>query len=79
MKEEPRFRQKERRHMLPDVVAKPARMAAGVPAWQVVLAVVLTLAAIAAATWLASRIYANSVLRTGARVGFLEALRGSGP
>jgi ABC-2 type transport system permease protein len=59
-------------------VAMPARMAAGAPAWQVGLAVVLTLATIGAAIWLASRIYANSVLRIGARVGFGEALRGSG-
>ncbi|MBV9282560.1 MAG: ABC transporter permease [Chloroflexi bacterium] len=58
-------------------VAMPARMAADAAAWQVVLAVVLTLAAIGGATWLAARIYANSVLRTGARVGFGEALRGS--
>jgi ABC-2 type transport system permease protein len=59
-------------------VAMPARMAASAPAWQVALAVALTLVAVGAATWLASRIYANSVLRTGARVGFGEALRGSG-
>jgi hypothetical protein len=33
------------------------------------------LAAIGAAAWAASRVYANSVLRFGARVPFLEALR----
>ncbi len=57
-------------------VAMPARMAAGAPAWQVGLAVVLTLATIRAAIWLASRIYANAVLRTGARVALSEALHG---
>jgi ABC-2 type transport system permease protein len=57
-------------------VAMPARMAAGAPAWQVGLAVVVTLATIGAAIWLASRIYVNSVLRTGARVSLSEALHG---
>ena len=57
-------------------VAMPARMAAGAPAWQVVLAATLTLATIGAATWLAARIYANSVLRTGARIRLGEALQG---
>jgi len=57
-------------------VAMPARMAAGAPEWQVGLAVVLTLATIGAAIWLASRIYVNSVLRTGARVSLREALHG---
>lgn len=60
-------------------VAMPARIAAGAPALQVALATILTLAAIGAATWLASHIYSNSVLRTGARIGFGEALRGGGP
>jgi ABC-2 type transport system permease protein len=57
-------------------VAMPARMATGAPAWQVGLAVVLTLATIGAAIWLASRIYANAVLRTGVRVALSEALHG---
>ncbi|MDF2979549.1 MAG: ABC-type Na+ efflux pump permease component [Actinomycetospora sp.] len=53
----------------------PARVALGVvPAGQVVLAFGLTLAFTAATLWLGGRIYANSVLRTGARVGFREAL-----
>jgi ABC-2 type transport system permease protein len=55
-------------------VAMPARMAAIAPAWQVGLAAVLTLATIGAAIWLAARIYANAVLRTGARVSLGEAL-----
>ena len=57
-------------------VAMPVRMATGVPVWQVGVAAVLTLATIGAAIWLAARIYANSVLRTGARVALSEALRG---
>ncbi len=57
-------------------VAMPARMAAGAPEWQVGLAVVLTLATIGAAIWLASRIYANAVLRMGVRVALSEALHG---
>ncbi|ANZ36550.1 ABC transporter permease [Lentzea guizhouensis] len=57
-------------------ILMPGRMAMGVaPTWQVVLAVVLALAAIAAITWLGGKVYANAVLRTGARVKLREALR----
>jgi ABC-2 type transport system permease protein len=53
----------------------PARIALGVaPVGQVVLAFALTLGFTAATLWLGGRIYANSVLRTGARVSFREAL-----
>ncbi|QUQ69422.1 ABC transporter permease [Kutzneria sp. CA-103260] len=56
----------------------PARIALGVaPTWQVVLAVVLMIAAIVAVTWLAGRIYRNAVLQTGGRVRVLDALRTS--
>ncbi|GAA3459987.1 ABC transporter permease [Saccharothrix longispora] len=54
----------------------PGRMAMGVaPLWQVLLAVVLALAAVAAITWLGGRVYSNAVLRTGARVRLRDALR----
>jgi len=54
----------------------PGRMAIGVaPLWQVLLAVVLALGAVAAITWLGGKIYANAVLRTGSRVKLREALR----
>jgi ABC-2 type transport system permease protein len=57
-------------------VLMPGRMAVGVaPAWQVVLAVLLALAAIAALTWLGGRVYAGAVLRTGSRVRLRDALR----
>ncbi|MET9628165.1 ABC transporter permease [Lentzea sp. NPDC006480] len=57
-------------------ILMPGRMALGVaPAWQVLLAVVLALAAIAAITWLGGKVYANAVLRTGARVKLREALK----
>jgi ABC-2 type transport system permease protein len=53
----------------------PARAALGVaPFWQVAVAALLTLVAIAAVVWLAARIYRNSVLRTGSRVTLREAL-----
>ena len=56
----------------------PARMATGeAQAWQVVVAVVLSIAATAGVTWLAARIYGNSVLRVGTRVGWLDALGGA--
>ena len=59
-------------------VLMPARMATGeAQAWQVVVAVVLSIAATAGMTWLASRIYTNSVLRVGTRVAWRDALRGA--
>jgi ABC-2 type transport system permease protein len=57
-------------------ILMPGRMAIGVaPLWQVLLAVVLALAAVAAITWLGGKIYSNAVLRTGSRVKLREALR----
>jgi ABC-2 type transport system permease protein len=59
-------------------VLMPARMATGdAQAWQVAVAVVLTLGAIAGLNVLAARIYSNSVLRIGSRVKLLEAWRGA--
>ena len=59
------------------VVLMPARIATGdAQLWQVVVAVVLTLAEIVALNALAARIYANSVLRIGTRVKFVQAWRG---
>jgi ABC-2 type transport system permease protein len=55
----------------------PMRIAeVGVPAWQVGLAMALTVAAIAGVVRLAARIYANSVMRIGPRVRFIDALHG---
>ncbi len=52
----------------------PARIAlGGVPIWQVALAFALTLAFTAGVLVLGGRIYARSVLRTGARVSLREA------
>ncbi|AEA22881.1 ABC transporter permease [Pseudonocardia benzenivorans] len=54
----------------------PARAAMGVaPMWQVLVAIALTVLAIVGVVLLAARIYKNSVLRTGSRVGLREALR----
>jgi ABC-2 type transport system permease protein len=59
-------------------VLMPARMAAGdAQAWEIVVAVVLTLLGIAGLNALAARIYSNSVLRVGSRVKLLEAWRGA--
>lgn len=56
-------------------ILMPIRMAAGdAPTWQVLIAVALTLLAIAATLWLGGRVYANSVLRFGARVKLRQAL-----
>ncbi len=54
----------------------PGRMAIGAaPAWQVVLAVVLALGAAVGVVWVGGKVYANAVLRTGARVRLRDALR----
>jgi ABC-2 type transport system permease protein len=54
------------------------RMAAGgVPLWEGLLAIVLVLSSIAGMTWLGARIYANSILRFGARIKLTDALRRS--
>ena len=56
----------------------PARAAIGVASgWEQLIALVLALIAIAVVVRLAARIYQNSVLRTGAKVTWAEALRGT--
>lgn len=58
-------------------ILMPARIATGdAQGWQVAIAVVLELAAIAGLNSLAARIYANSVMRIGSRVRLAEAWRG---
>jgi ABC-2 type transport system permease protein len=60
-------------------ILMPIRIAAGdAPLWQGMLAILLTLISIAGATWLGARVYANSVLRFGARVRLRDALRRTG-
>lgn len=54
----------------------PARYALGVaPLWQVGVAALLALVTIVLVVRVAGRVYANSILRTGARVRLREALR----
>jgi len=58
-------------------ILMPARIATGdAQLWQVVVAAVLTIAAIAGLNALAARIYSNSVLRIGSRVPLGQAWRG---
>lgn len=58
----------------------PVRTTGGdVPIWQLGVALALTAAAIAGLTWLAGRVYANSAMRIGTRVRFMDAFRGKGP
>lgn len=64
--------------MIPPIspVIMPSGMATGdIAPWQALVALVLTLVTAGAATWVASRISANSVLRIGARVKLRDALR----
>jgi ABC-2 type transport system permease protein len=54
----------------------PMRLAmGGVPVWEAVVSVGLVLALIPALVWLSGRIYGNAVMRSGARVKLLDALR----
>lgn len=48
----------------------------GVPVWQTVLALALTVAVLPVLLWLAARIYRNAIVRTGTKVRLREALRG---
>ena len=58
-------------------VAMPMRLFLGQAAWwELVVSLLLLVATCAAAIWLGSRIYSNSLLRMGARVKLGEALRG---
>jgi ABC-2 type transport system permease protein len=58
-------------------ILMPVRMAGGdVPPWQIGLALVLTVAAIAGLIRLAGRVYANAAMRIGTRVRFMDAFRG---
>lgn len=58
-------------------VVMPGRYAMGVaPLWEVLVAALVALLTIAVVVRLAGRVYANSILRTGARVGLREALSG---
>ncbi|KAA1028755.1 ABC transporter permease [Pseudonocardia sp. EV170527-09] len=58
----------------------PARTALGVTAWwEPALAYLLALAALAGMVLLSARVYRNSVLRTGARVRWRDALRAGRP
>ncbi|WP_106399155.1 ABC transporter permease [Actinocorallia populi] len=53
----------------------PIRAVYGAPLWEQLASIGVTLVVIAALVWLAGRIYANSVLRTGGRVSLKEAMR----
>ncbi len=58
-------------------ILMPVRTTGGdLPAWQIGLALALTVAAIVGLIWLAGRVYANSAMRIGSRVRFIEAFRG---
>ena len=58
----------------------PMRVAAGgVPAGQMALALVLTLATAVAAIWFGARVYRGGITRTGARLTLREALGRGGP
>lgn len=56
----------------------PARYALGAaPLWEVGVSALIAVVAIVVVVRLAGRVYANSILRTGSRVGLVEAVRGS--
>jgi ABC-2 type transport system permease protein len=54
----------------------PMRLAmGGVPVWQAIVSVVLVVALIPLLVWLAGRIYANAVMRSGGKVKLRDAMR----
>lgn len=54
----------------------PIRLAmGGVPGWEAALSVALVVALIPVLVWLAGKIYANAVMRSGARVKLRDAIR----
>ncbi|MGC8633230.1 MAG: ABC transporter permease [Candidatus Limnocylindrales bacterium] len=58
-------------------ILMPVRTTGGdVAAWQLGLALALTVAAIVGLIWLAGRVYANSAMHIGSRVRFMDAFRG---
>lgn len=66
--------------MLPIVstMIMPGRMAEGsVPAWQIAVAIVATVAAAVVFVRIGSRLYERTLLRTGGKVGYREALKES--
>ncbi len=59
-------------------IVMPARLAMGpVPAWQLALAILELIGVTYAVARLAARVYATSLMRGGARVGWSAALRGA--
>ncbi len=59
-------------------LAMPARVAYGEPALrEIVFSAALMIPAIVGMVWLAGRIYAGAILRTGPRVRLLQAFRSS--
>ncbi len=58
-------------------ILMPVRVSGGdLPVWQEGLALALTVATIAGLVWLAGRVYANSAMRIGSRIRFMDAFRG---
>lgn len=56
-------------------IMMPMRAAVGAPQWQLWTALALSLVALGVLVWLAGRMYASSVLHTGARIRMRDALR----
>lgn len=57
----------------------PVRAVFGAPWWEQALSLGVTVVVVVALVWLAGRMYSNSVLRTGGRVGLKEAIAGGSP
>jgi ABC-2 type transport system permease protein len=57
----------------------PVRAVFGAPWWEQALSLGVTVVVVVALVWLAGRMYSNSVLRTGGRVGLKEAIGGGSP
>jgi ABC-2 type transport system permease protein len=54
----------------------PMRLAmGGVPVWEMIVSVGLVIVLIPLLVWLAGRIYANAVMRSGAKVKLRDAMK----
>lgn len=61
-----------------NIFAMPVRVAIEtVPAWQLLLSLILAVASLWAAIWFAAKVYSNSILRSGGPVSILQALKTS--
>ena len=53
-------------------IVMPARMAMGIPAWEIILSIVILIASVIFFVWMSGRIYRIGILMYGKKVSFKE-------